>query len=72
LVVAIDLDRSDCSDLGGGSAPKDTPPEVLTAVVKRADLEDNVLAAGTLEAQKLVSVGAQASGQVNPAVCRAR
>lgn len=44
--------------------PKDTPPEVLTAVVKRADLEDNVLAAGTLEAQKLVSVGAQASGQV--------
>jgi macrolide-specific efflux system membrane fusion protein len=37
-------------------------PAVLTAPVTRGDLEDGVLATGTIEAQKLVSVGAQATG----------
>lgn len=36
----------------------------LTAKVTRMDLEDAVLATGTIEAARLVSVGAQASGQV--------
>ncbi len=40
------------------------PPAVITAPVAVADLEDAVLATGTLEAARLVSVGAQASGQI--------
>lgn len=36
----------------------------VTAAVTRADLEQSVLASGTIEAFKLVSVGAQASGQI--------
>ncbi|OSP52251.1 efflux transporter periplasmic adaptor subunit [Aeromonas hydrophila] len=36
----------------------------ITAPVERRDLEQSVLADGTLQAQKLVSVGAQASGQI--------
>ncbi|QDQ87600.1 efflux RND transporter periplasmic adaptor subunit [Alcaligenaceae bacterium SJ-26] len=43
------------------SAPP-TPP--ATASVRTGDIETNVLATGTLEAFKLVSVGAQASGQL--------
>lgn len=39
-------------------------PAVITAPVALADLEDAVLATGTLEAARLVSVGAQASGQI--------
>lgn len=39
-------------------------PDYLTATVEKGDIEDTVLASGTLEAQKLVSVGSQASGQV--------
>jgi macrolide-specific efflux system membrane fusion protein len=41
----------------------DTPP-YLTAQVERADLEDAVLAAGTLYAHRQVDVGAQVSGQL--------
>ncbi len=37
-------------------------PAYATAVVKRADMEDSVLASGTLEAVRQVSVGAQVSG----------
>jgi membrane fusion protein, macrolide-specific efflux system len=37
-------------------------PAVITTAVARGDLEDGVLATGTIEAQKLVSVGAQATG----------
>ncbi|MDD3371129.1 MAG: efflux RND transporter periplasmic adaptor subunit [Alphaproteobacteria bacterium] len=44
-------------------AESDAPP-VLTAQAVRKDLEESVLASGTLEASKLVSVGAQVSGQV--------
>lgn len=44
--------------------PKPEAPAYLTATVVQADLENNVLAAGKLEARRLVSVGAQASGQV--------
>ncbi|WP_223871499.1 efflux RND transporter periplasmic adaptor subunit [Candidatus Dactylopiibacterium carminicum] len=40
------------------------PPQMLTTPVTRADLEDAVLATGSVEAYKLVSVGAQVSGQV--------
>lgn len=40
------------------------PPQYLTAPVIRKDVEDAVLATGSIEAYKLVSVGAQVSGQV--------
>ncbi|PLR34028.1 efflux transporter periplasmic adaptor subunit [Chimaeribacter californicus] len=40
------------------------PPAYITATVTQADLEHTVLADGTIEAQKQVSVGAQASGQI--------
>lgn len=39
-------------------------PDVLTAPVARGTLEDAVLASGTIEANKLINVGAQVSGQV--------
>jgi len=42
----------------------DTPPQVITSPVARADLEDAVLATGVIEAAKQVSVGAQVSGQI--------
>jgi len=40
------------------------PPQVITVEARRAELEDTVLAAGTIEAEKDVSVGAQVSGQI--------
>lgn len=39
-------------------------PAYLTALVERADLEDAVLAVGTLHAHRQVDVGAQVSGQL--------
>ena len=45
----------------GRSAPA---AQVITAKVERVDLEDTVLASGTIEAAKQVSVGAQVSGQI--------
>ncbi len=39
-------------------------PTVTSAPVARADIEDGVLATGTIEAAKLVAVGAQATGVV--------
>ena len=44
--------------------PKDEQPQYITTEVTRGDLEDSVLATGVLEATKMVSVGAQVSGQV--------
>jgi macrolide-specific efflux system membrane fusion protein len=44
--------------------PPPAPPSLITAPVQRADIEDTVLANGTLQAFKQVSVGAQVSGQV--------
>ncbi len=44
--------------------PKNTQPQYITAEVSRGDIEDSVLATGDLEATKMVSVGAQVSGQV--------
>lgn len=44
--------------------PKTTQPQFITAEVTRSDIEDSVLATGDLEATKMVSVGAQVSGQV--------
>ncbi|KAF1021508.1 MAG: Macrolide export protein MacA [Acinetobacter bereziniae] len=44
--------------------PKNTQPQYITAEVTRGDIEDSVLATGDLEATKMVSVGAQVSGQV--------
>lgn len=39
-------------------------PQVITARAEVADMEDTVLASGTIEADKEVSVGAQVSGQI--------
>lgn len=39
-------------------------PQVITAKVSVEDVEDTVLASGTIQAQKEVSVGAQVSGQI--------
>ena len=39
-------------------------PAITTTAVTRGDLEINVLATGTIEAAKLVSVGAQATGEI--------
>lgn len=47
-----------------GRAPANQNSSVITAVVERRDLEQSVLADGTLEAKKQVSVGAQVSGQI--------
>jgi len=44
--------------------PPAKPPQFVTAPVARADIEDAVLATGTLQAFRQVSVGAQVSGQV--------
>lgn len=44
--------------------PAKTVQNYITAAVARGDIEDTVLATGTLEAFKLVNVGAQVSGQV--------
>lgn len=44
--------------------PATPPAPPPTASVRTGDIETNVLATGTLEAFKLVSVGAQASGQL--------
>lgn len=43
---------------------KEKPQNFMTAKVKRGDLEITVLASGLVEAENLVSVGAQVSGQV--------
>ncbi|GAA3579983.1 efflux RND transporter periplasmic adaptor subunit [Gibbsiella greigii] len=39
-------------------------PRYITAIAQTRDLEQTVLADGTIEAQKLVSIGAQVSGQI--------
>jgi macrolide-specific efflux system membrane fusion protein len=44
--------------------PSPVAATLLTTKAVRMDLEESVLASGTLEASKLVSVGAQVSGQV--------
>lgn len=44
--------------------PKAEVPQYISAEVSRGDIEDSVLATGVLEATKMVSVGAQVSGQV--------
>ena len=49
--------------------PKEQPPQYITSEVSRGDIEDSVLATGVLEATKMVSVGAQVSGQVKKCMC---
>lgn len=44
--------------------PKEQAPQYISSEVTRGDIEDSVLATGVLEATKMVSVGAQVSGQV--------
>ncbi len=44
--------------------PKEQPPQFITAEASIGDIENSVLATGVLEATKMVSVGAQVSGQV--------
>lgn len=43
---------------------KPPAPEVITAEVERTDLEDTVLASGTIKSERDVNVGAQVSGQI--------
>jgi macrolide-specific efflux system membrane fusion protein len=40
------------------------PPRMATSPVTIADIEDTVIATGTIESSQMVSVGAQASGQI--------
>src|SRR5450830_774928 len=44
--------------------PSAVEPTYLTAIAERRDIQDTVLASGTIEGYQLVSVGAQASGQI--------
>ncbi len=44
--------------------PKEELPSYITSQVERGDIENSVIATGLLEATKIVSVGAQASGQL--------
>ncbi|MEF9993733.1 MAG: efflux RND transporter periplasmic adaptor subunit [Acinetobacter sp.] len=44
--------------------PKNEQPQYISAEAVQGDIEDSVLATGVLEATKMVSVGAQVSGQV--------
>jgi len=44
--------------------PSAVEPNYLTAIAERRDIQDTVLASGTIKAFKQVSVGAQASGQI--------
>ncbi|MFL9877446.1 efflux RND transporter periplasmic adaptor subunit [Herbaspirillum rhizosphaerae] len=44
--------------------PSTVAPNYLTATAERRDIQDTVLASGTIKAFKQVSVGAQASGQI--------
>ncbi|MEE3643272.1 MULTISPECIES: efflux RND transporter periplasmic adaptor subunit [unclassified Brenneria] len=46
------------------SSRSDSTVNYITAVAEVRDMEETVLADGTIEAQKLVSVGAQVSGQI--------
>ncbi len=46
------------------AARPDPPPRLATSPVTVADIEDTVIATGTIESSQLVSVGAQASGQI--------
>ncbi|MCL2896326.1 efflux RND transporter periplasmic adaptor subunit [Brenneria tiliae] len=46
------------------SSPSDPSVNYITAVAEARDIEETVLADGTIEAQKQVSVGAQVSGQI--------
>ncbi|ABX48010.1 efflux transporter, RND family, MFP subunit [Shewanella baltica OS195] len=54
--------------LGGGAYfmwhKPETAPAYVTEAVRRGDIENSVLANGMLQASKLVSVGAQVSGQI--------
>ncbi len=54
--------------LGAGAfalwRPSPETPRLLTAPARIADLEESVLASGTIEAFEQVSVGAQVSGQL--------
>ncbi len=44
--------------------PAEAPPEFVTATAALGDIEQSVLATGTVQASKQISVGAQASGQI--------
>src|SRR5689334_15295241 len=59
LVVAVVAGGAGLIFGSGGNKP-----EIVTDAVTRGDIEQTVLATGVLEPFKLVSVGAQASGQV--------
>lgn len=50
--------------IAGPALRSPPPPQLLTAEVGRGPIERTVIATGTVEAKRLVSVGAQVSGQV--------
>lgn len=50
--------------VGAWSLRKDPPPPVAAVPATLDDIEDVVMAAGILEASRMVSVGAQVSGQI--------
>jgi macrolide-specific efflux system membrane fusion protein len=45
-------------------AVRTAPPQYLTATVTRGDLDENVLATGTIHPSQQVSIGAQVNGQI--------
>lgn len=49
----------------------DPAPTLATTAAQIADIEDTVVATGTIEASQLVSVGAQASGQIKTLTVKA-
>lgn len=61
LIAAVVIGLAVATYFSTKSAPA---PTVTSAPVARADIEDGVLATGTIEAAKLVAVGAQATGVV--------
>src|SRR5690349_3673592 len=48
----------------GFAFKSDSTPDLASTPASRSDIENTVIATGTLEAAQLVSVGAQVSGQI--------
>jgi macrolide-specific efflux system membrane fusion protein len=63
-VVGLSIAILAAALLGWRLLRADAPPLLATSPAMIADIEETVLASGTLEATEMVSVGAQASGQI--------
>lgn len=64
ILLTIAIAVAGVATLGMTFLTKERPAKYLTAPVVRGDLEDAVLATGTLQAFRQVDVGAQVSGQI--------